>query len=700
MSSPEKRILISDLCQVLESYMPKAQVKIVYQAYITAAKAHNGQYRRSGEAYVFHPINVAMILAQLKLDSCCITAALLHDCIEDTTLTYENITKEFGKEVAHIVQGVSKLTGLEFKSNIDKQAQNFRKLFLAMSTDMRVMIIKLADRLHNMRTLKLLSRQKQFRIAKETTEIHAPIARRLGLNAIKAELEELCFKFIHPYRYSILSHQINKRYGNLKKIIIHIQNEIEQRLIQEKLYKIKISGRKKTTYSIYKKMQEKHLKFSQVLDVHAFRVVVENVAQCYQALGVIHNIYKPLPGRFKDYIALPKANGYQSLHTVLFGPSKIFIEIQIRSKDMNFISQYGIAAHWHYKNKNSNSKELANNWLGSLLDIQKNSGTSIEFLEETKNYLFPSEIFVFTPKGKIIQLPYKSTVIDFAYAIHTNIGNHMVKAKVDQVNVPIFTELKLAQTVEVITHENAKPHASWVQASITAKAKNSIKTKLKEVSVPELIRLGRYTLNNALDYQGGEKLISKEKWQACLKDLKYKSKDELYLKIALSEVLISFILNKLQRNDSKTLIQCINIKQTQGKNINFAHCCYPIPGDKVAGILSSSKGGLVMHQSNCGNLIRAKQKKEQWLEVDWQADKNEKFKVLIRVKIENRRGMLVSVANVVAKANVDIKNIKVEEQDYKMKALNLIISVSNTTQLNKIMSLIEELEFVQSVTRK
>ena len=698
MSLFKKRILISDLCKELEAYMPTDQVENVYQAYIVAATAHDGQYRRSGEAYVFHPISVAMILAELKLDHHCIIAALLHDCIEDTSLTYEDIVKDFGEEVAHIVQGVSKLTGLEFHSNIDKQAQNFRKLFLAMSSDMRVMMIKLADRLHNMRTLKAMSRDKQVRIAKETAEIHAPIARRLGLNSIRVELDNLCFEITHPYRYKVLIHQIKKQCGNRKKIIKHIQKEIEARLEQEGLTKVTIEGRRKQPCSIYKKMRIKKLKFSQVLDMYAFRVVVDDVAQCYQALGIIHNLYKPLPGKFKDYVALPKSNGYQSLHTVLFGPNKIFIEVQIRSEDMHFISEYGIAAHWHYKSSNSNSSELANNWLGSLLDIQKNSGTSIEFLEETKTDLFPSEVFVFTPQGEIIQLPYKSTVLDFAYAIHTSIGNRTLKAKVDQVSAPISSELRSGQTIEIITHKKAKPHPSWLQIAVTVRAKSSIKAILKEESASELIQLGEYLLTNALHYQGDEQLIDEEKWRLCLRDLKCTSKEDLYMKIGLSEILVSIALNKLQSGNDNDLIKSISIGHTQGKSISFARCCYPIPGDKVAGILTSTKG-LVMHRFDCGNLIHAKQKNEQWLEIDWQAGDGEEFEVLIRVQVENRRGMLASIANVIAKININIEHLEVEERDHSMKALNLVISVANIAQLDEAMYEIKSLEFVQQVER-
>lgn len=701
MSLFEKRTLISDLCEVLDTYMPKEQVEKVYQAYIMAATAHDGQYRHSGEAYVFHPISVAMILAELKLDYYCITAALLHDCIEDTLLTQEEIALDFGDEVAHIVEGVSKLTGLEFHSNVDKQAQNFRKLFLAMSTDMRVMVIKLADRLHNMRTLKSMRRDKQLRIAKETADIHAPIARRLGLNSIRVELDNLCFEVIHPYRYKVLTHQIKKQCGNRKKVINHIQDEIHNRLKQEGLTEVEISGRRKQPCSIYKKMKVKHLKFSQVLDMYAFRVVVNDASQCYQALGIVHNLYKPLPGKFKDYVALPKSNGYQSLHTVLFGPNKIFIEVQIRSEEMHFISEYGIAAHWHYKSDASKVSNLAgaNNWLGSLLDIQQNSGTSIEFLEETKTDLFPSEVFVFTPQGDIIQLPYKSTVLDFAYAVHTNIGNHMVRAKVDQIASSISSELKSGQTIEIITNKKAKPKPSWLQIGITAKAKSSIKLQLKSESTSELIQLGEYLLNNALDYQNIDtKNITEQTWEACLKDLKCDSTSDLYMKIGLSEVLISVVLNKLQGENKNSLVKNIIIKGTQGKSISFAHCCYPIPGDKVAGVLTSTKG-LVMHRIECGNLIHAKQKNEQWLDIDWQADENEIFETLIKVQVENRRGMLASIANSIAKLGVNIEHLDIEERDHSMKALNLVIGVQNFEKLDEILYEIKSLEFVRGVER-
>ncbi len=699
MSELSKRILISDLCDTVESYMSKEQVEGVYQAYIVAATAHDGQYRRSGEAYVFHPLAVAMILAELSLDYYCIVSALLHDCIEDTEITYEDIERDFGTQVAHIVEGVSKLTGLEFHSNVDKQAQNFRKLFLAMSDDMRVMVIKLADRLHNMRTLESMSREKQLRIARETAEIHAPIARRLGLNSIRTELDNLCFAAIHPHRHRVIVENIRKHCGNQKKVIDHTLEEIRNRLKQEGMLDIEVSGRRKQPYSIFKKMRLKQLKFTQVLDMYAFRMVVDDVAQCYQALGIIHNLYKPLPGNFKDYIALPKSNGYQSLHTILFGPNKIFIEVQIRSKDMHFVSEYGIAAHWHYKSVGNAEAQLASNWLGSLLDIQQNSGTSVEFLEGTKADLFPSEVFVFTPNGDIIQMPYKSTVLDFAYAVHTNIGNRTLGAKVNKVSTEISSELKSGQTIEIITNKKAKPHPSWLQMVVTAKAKSAIKTYLKEESASELIQLGEYLLTNALEYQNiDSNAVDEQKWQACLDDLNCDSKDELYLRVALSEVLVSVVLNKLQCDDDHCLIQNIVVREAKGKAISFAHCCYPIPGDRVCGVLTTTKG-MVMHRHDCANLLYAKNHKQQWLNVDWQADPQEEFEVKINVEVINRRGTLASIANTIAKIGVNIEHLDIIEKDNSIKSLIMVISVRNTQVLDEVFYSIKQLDFVKTVGR-
>lgn len=691
----KEKILISDLCKVLSEYMSKDQVEWVRKAYIIAKKAHQGQYRKSGEAYIFHPISVAMILAKLKLNYYCITAAILHDCIEDTSITYRQIEKDFDTEVADIVEGVSKLTDLEFHSNIDKQAQNFRKLFLAMNSDMRVMIIKLADRLHNMQTLQSVSREKQLRIAKETQEIHAPIARRLGLNSIRIELDNLCFSIIHPYRYKILMQKIKQQCGNRKKIVRQIEKKLKNRLKKEGLINIETSGRRKQPYSIYKKMKIKSLKFHQVLDMYAFRVIVDNVAQCYQALGIIHNLYKPLPGKFKDYIALPKDNGYQSLHSILFAQNQTMIEVQIRSKQMHFVSEYGIAAHWHYKNHPNQVTKIAGNVLGLLLDVEQNS---TQFLESTKNNLFPSEVFVFTPVGEIIQLPFKSTVLDFAYSVHTSIGNHIFSAKIDNLDCDISTELKSGQTVEIITNKSVNPHPSWLQIAFTAKAKLAIKSYLKNQSAEKLISLGRHLIKNTVEYHNivlNE--ITEEKWADCLTQLKCKTKDELYMKIALNEIFVSVVLANLQKNGDRYLVEKISLNSTSDKAINFAHCCYPIPGDKVVGVLTTK--GMTLHRVICSNLIRFKRKNIQYLDIDWKADEKEEFYVKISIKVANRRGTLALIAETIAKIGINIENIEMKEKDNFMKAINLIISVKNSKQLEEVFSQIKSFDFVIGVSR-
>jgi GTP pyrophosphokinase len=699
MPNTKNRTLISDLCEVLEVYMSKIQVEQVYRAYIVAATAHDGQYRKSGEAYVFHPLSVAMILAKLQLDYYCVTAAILHDCIEDTSITYQEIKRDFGGEIAHIVEGVSKLTGLETRSHTEKQAQNFRKLLLAMSDDMRVIIIKLADRLHNMRTLGAMRRDKQLRIAKETSEIHTPIAHRLGLNSIKTELDELCFSIIFPYRHCVLTNKIKEECTHRKVLIEGIQTKIKAQLETSGMKNIEINGRRKQPFSIYKKMKIKRLKFSQVLDRYAFRVIVENVAQCYQALGVIHNLYKPLPGRFKDYIALPKLNGYQSLHTVLFGPQKIMIEVQIRSKDMHFISEYGIAAHWHYKNSANNRPVSANHWVGSLFDIQKNTNTAVEFLEASKNDLSPSEVFVFTPKGEIIQLPYNATALDFAYTVHTNIGAQALKAHIDQVSRPISSTLKSGQTIEIITSLTTKPHPFWLDFVVTSKAKSAIKSSLKQGSTAELMHLGKQLLDDSFDYQGIDKdIITDKQWLNCLSALQCESKDILYMHIGLSEILANQVLHKLGFSDSKNSAQSITLKDTKGKLVSFSPCCYPIPGDKVSGVLNANKG-LLVHRNDCINMMRIKRKNLQWLEIDWQASASEDFNVVLLISIQNQRGVLASVASTIAQNNANIESLEIQEKDSLFRALLLRISLNNTQQLQGIIQQLNQLEHVSKVKR-
>ena len=689
---------ISHLCSVLEDYLSKEEIGLVKKAHRIADRAHSGQFRKSGEPYISHPLSVALILAELKLDYLCIVAAILHDCIEDTSVTKDDVKNEFGEQVAHIVEGVSKLTNLEFTSSSQKQAKNFQKLILAMSKDMRVMIIKLADRLHNMRTLDSMSEDKRIQKAKETSELHAPIARRLGLHSIRVELDDLCFKALHPRKHLIIKRKINKQYGNQKKTISLIKAEIENRLKFEQI-NATVEGRQKQPSSIYNKMKNKSRKFSEVLDMHAFRIVVENTNACYQALGHIHSLYKPIPLKFKDYISVPKPNGYQSLHTVLIGPRKMFIEVQIRSQEMDFISEYGIAAHWHYKNTDEPSKKLARNWMGSLLDIQQNTDTSVDFLENTKSDLFSDEVFVFTPGGKIIQLPLRATVLDFAYAVHTNIGKKAQKATINGSEVELSTPLKSGQTIEIIIGRFVKPKPSWLDIVVTSKAKTAIKAHLKDNSKIELARLGKLLISDALKFQNIKiNDVPLDKWNKCFKELNCVDFDDLYIRVGLSEIFIAVVVNKLLQDINNETINTISIGQTKGMAISFAHCCFPIPGDEVTGVLTSQKG-LVLHRSNCSNLEHIKEKNAQWMEVDWKSDDKEQFEVGISCLVENRSGRLAAIANTLANLGVNIENIEQQQRLGSNRLFYITLVVTNIIELNSILDKLNKLPHLISAGR-
>jgi GTP pyrophosphokinase len=694
----QKHTKIDDLCLVLNSYMSHKEVELVKLAYKVANTAHSGQFRKSGEPYIHHPLSVALILADLKLDYFCIVAAILHDCIEDTSLTKKNVQDQFGDQVAHIVEGVSKLTSLEFTSSSQKQAQNFQKLILAMSKDMRVMVIKLADRLHNMRTLDSMSDEKKIQKAKETFELHAPIARRLGLHSIRVELDDLCFKTLHPRKHLIIKRKINKQYGNQKKTINLIKTEIGSRLKFEGITAT-IEGRQKQPSSIYNKMKLKSRKFSEVLDMHAFRIVVENTNSCYQALGHIHSLYKPIPLKFKDYISAPKPNGYQSIHTVLLGPRKMFIEVQIRSQEMEFISEYGIAAHWHYKNTDKPTDKLARNWIGSLLDIQQNSDTSIDFLENTKADLFFDEVFVFTPAGKIIQLPLRATVLDFAYAVHTNIGKRTQKANINGNEAELSTQLKSGQTIEIITSRFVKPKPSWLEIVVTSKAKTAIKASLKDNSKAELAILGKLLISDALKYQKIKiNDVPKDKWDKCFKELSCVDFQDLYIRVGLSEIFVAVVINKLLQDINNETTNTITINKTKGMAINFAHCCYPIPGDEVTGVLTSSKG-LVMHRSTCSNLEHIKEKNAQWMEIDWKSDEQEVFEVVISALVENRSGRLAAIASAIANLGVNIENIEQQENPHSTRLFHIVVIIANIVQLNNLLQELNKLPHLISAER-
>jgi GTP pyrophosphokinase len=549
-----------------------------------------------------------------------------------------------------------------------------------------------------MRTIDSMSEEKKFLKAKETSELHAPIARRLGLHSIGVELDDLCFKTLHPRKHLVIERKIKKQYGNQKKTINLIKTEIENRLKFEQIAAT-VEGRQKQPSSIYNKMKIKSRKFSEVLDMHAFRVVVENTNACYQALGHIHSLYKPIPLKFKDYISAPKPNGYQSLHTVLIGPRNMFIEVQIRSQEMDFISEYGIAAHWHYKNTDKPSKKLARNWMGSLLDIQQNTDTSIDFLESTKSDLFSDEVFVFTPAGKIIQLPLRSTVLDFAYAVHTNIGKKAQKATINGNESELSTRLKSGQTVEIITGRFVKPKPGWLDIVVTSKAKTAIKAHLKDNSKVELARLGKLLISDALKFQKIKiNDVPLDKWNKCFKELNCSDFQDLYIKVGLSEIFVAVVVNKLLQDINNETVNTLTIGQTKGMAINFAHCCYPIPGDEVTGVLTSMRG-LVLHRSNCTQLEHIKEKNAQWMEVDWHSDENEQFEVGISCLVENRSGRLAAIANTVANLGVNIENIEQQSRPDSSRLFHIVVAVTNIIELNNVLDKLNNLPHVISAGR-
>lgn len=697
---------ISDLCNLLETYLEPGQVQEVYRAYLFSAEAHNGQHRMSGEPYITHPIEVARILAEMHMDHQSIMAAILHDVIEDTGIGKEQLAQEFGEEVAELVDGVSKLTLIRFGSKAEAQAENFRKMLLAMVRDIRVILVKLADRLHNMRTLGALAPAKRRRVARETLEIYAPIATRLGMNSMRLELEDLGFAAYHPMRHRILAESVRKARGNRKEIVQKIETALRERLRQEGLPG-RVVGREKHLYSIYQKMRNKALPFNEVFDVYAFRIIVDTVDTCYRVLGAVHNLYKPVPGRFKDYIAIPKANGYQSLHTVLFGPYGVPIEVQIRTEDMDAVAEAGIAAHWLYKSGDRGSgtaQARAREWLRSILEIQTSAGNSLEFIENVKIDLFPDEVYVFTPKGKIMELPRGATAVDFAYAVHTDVGNTCVAAKIDRRLAPLRTPLHNGQTVEIITSPNARPNPLWLNFVVTGKARANIRLYLKNLKREEAIQLGRRLLERALatfSLQLAE--LSEQQIAEALEEFKLKSLDELFEAIGLGNRMAMLVARRLapaaetvavEQNASRPLV----IKATEGMVLTFAKCCRPIPGDPIVGFVSAGRG-IVIHTASCKNLVEFRGMPEKWLDVEWEEEPQGEFPVEIRVDVENQRGVLATVAANIAEMGSNIENVGLEERAGMTTTLTFVLTVRNRQHLAKIMRRIRALPLVVRITR-
>jgi len=705
---------IEDLCAELAHRLDATALDEVRRAYEFGARAHEGQQRLTGEAYITHPLSVARTVAELSLDADSIVAALLHDVLEDTSVTRDTLVETFGETVARLVDGLSKLTHLSFTSRVEQQAANFQKMMLAMVDDIRIVLIKLADRLHNMRTIAVMPAEKRHRIARETLDIYAPIANRLGINTLKHELEDLAFAALYPMRYRVLREAVRRARGNRKELMQKIEVVMVDRLQHEGIAAL-VTGREKPVYSMYRKMQDKHLSFHEVFDKFAIRVIVDSVDTCYRTLGLLHNLYKPVPGRFKDYIAIPKANGYQSLHTALFGPHSIPIEIQVRTRDMDRFAESGIAAHWLYKSRDEGGEHPlkthgpAREWLKSLLDMQQSTGSSVEFLEHVKMDLFPDEMYVFSPRGDIYKLPAQSTVIDFAYAVHSDIGHTCVAAKIDRRLSPLSTPLRSGQTVEVVTAPGSKPSPLWLNFVVTAKARTAIRHFLKHRATEEAIEFGRRLLRRYLDRYGiGFDDIDPAMLEAVLSEFGYRDADQLWTEIGLGNRLPSQVAKRLVPPDRQSSVQQASdalrvepvlLEGGESMVVSFARCCRPIPGDNIQGFLSAGKG-VVIHRASCSNVADYRRRPDKWLPVEWAPDVDGEFSACITVEVMDRRGVLARVATLIADQNANIEQLDFEDRDRMTSVLRIVIAVRDRVHLARIIRTLRQLPAVVRVRRE
>ncbi len=690
-------------------YLDDGQIERVYQAYLLAHKAHRGQKRNSGEPYIVHPVAVAGILADMRLDYQTLMAALMHDVIEDTAVEKQELQQQFGPNVADLVDGVSKLTQIESVSKAQVQAESFRKMVLAMAKDIRVILVKLADRLHNMRTLGSLPASKKARIARETLDIYAPVAKRLGMRDISVELEELGFMSLYPRRYEILKDSVHKARGNRKKVLQLIDQTLREGLGNSHLSTCVVMGREKHLYSIYRKMRSKSVSFNEIMDVYAFRIIVDNVDNCYRALGVVHSLFKPVPERFKDYIAMPKVNGYQSLHTTLFGPYGLPIEIQIRTTAMDRMATSGIAAHWLYKNDNEDiteSQVRAQQWVKSLLELQRGVDNSLEFIESVKVDLFPDEVYVFTPQGDIKELPAGATAIDFAYAVHTDVGDSCVAVKVDRQMSALSTVLQNGQTIEIITSARGRPNPAWLDFAVTSKARSAIRHFLKLQQSDEAESLGKQLLTNSLLTFGVPfKRVSEDRLQLLLKKLQLNEITDLFFEIGVGNRPASIVAQQLMRVIAKDDIQpevpsdnSLVIKGTEGMLVDFASCCCPIPGDPIVGILNAGKGILV-HTEKCSRIVKLLRHPEQCVVLRWGYDVGREFRVKIQLQVKNKRGILAKLALAVSDAEGNIEDINVELQDGVYYHVAFDILVKDRTHLAKVMRSLRQMPEVNYIHR-
>jgi len=697
---------IDALADRLSAYLGHDQVNLVRRAYFYAEQAHDGQRRRSGEAYVTHPLAVASILADMHMDHQSLMAAMLHDVIEDTGIAKEALNAQFGETVAELVDGVSKLTQMNFETKAEAQAENFQKMAMAMARDIRVILVKLADRLHNMRTLDAMPHEKSRRIAKETPEIYAPIANRLGMHNMRVEFEDLGFKAMHPMRSERIRAAVRRARGNRKEIVAKIEESIQMCLQREGM-EGEVIGREKHLYSIYQKMRGKRKAFNEIMDVYAFRIIVDKVDTCYRVLGAVHNLYKPLPGRFKDYIAIPKANGYQSLHTTLFGMHGVPIEIQIRTREMEEMANNGIAAHWLYKSSDDEAAKgnhaRARQWVKGVLELQQRAGNSLEFIESVKIDLFPDEVYVFTPKGRIMELPKGSTAVDFAYAVHTDVGNTCIACRINRRLAPLSQALESGSTVEIVTAPGARPNPAWLNFVVTGKARTHIRHALKQQRRSESISLGERLLNKVLaSFDTHLEKIPPERVQAVLGEYRQEVIEDLLEDIGLGNRMAYVVARRLLAESGEETLPSsegpLAIRGTEGLVMSYAKCCTPIPGDPIVGYLSAGKG-MVVHMESCRNIADIRHNPEKCIQLNWAKDVTGEFNVELRVELEHQRGLIALLASSVNAADGNIEKISMDERDGRISVVQLVVSVHDRVHLARVIKKLRALKGVMRITR-
>lgn len=698
----------TELRKALVEYLDDEQIELVYQAYLIARQAHKGQKRRSGEPYITHPVAAAVILANLRMDQQTIMATLLHDVIEDTSVTKADLAEQFGNEVAELVDGVSKLTQIKFETQAEAQAENFRKMILAMARDIRVILVKLADRLHNMQTLSAMPVKKRRRIAIETLEIYAPIANRLGMHNLYVELEDLGFAALYPMRARVLTEVVRKARGNRKEIMSKIKAQLTEILEKYHITYVSIISRQKHLYSIYKKMRNKSASFGEIMDVYGFRIISTDIDNCYRVLGAVHRLYKPVSERFKDYIAIPKANRYQSLHTTLFGPYGVPIEVQIRTEEMDKIAVNGIAAHWLYKSDEEYADKAqlqARKWAESLLEMQESTGSSLEFIENVKIDLFPDEVYVFTPKGHIMELPHGATPVDFAYMVHSDIGNSCVAAKINRRLAPLSERLLSGQTVEIVTAPGACPNPTWLNFIVTGKARSNIRHFLKNQQRTQLIALGKRLLEKALsDLSTSMAAVEQGDLDVLMQELHFQSFDELCEAIGLGNQVALVIAQRLTHQyevppSAQLATQpALAIKGTEGMVVTYARCCRPIPGDPIVGYLEAGHG-LVVHVERCPEIDKVRNKPAQFINMRWEEKVTGEFEVDLSIRAINRRGMLAQLAGAIAEAEAGTENVQVKPGDGQQVVLEFTISVRDRIHLARVMRKIRVNKLVTRLSR-